>query len=395
MKDGMNVQINTNVLIKDETNNKILVNKSNAIHPQNMSRILARALSNEPNSIIHRMAFGNGGTFKDVGDNLVFNPPNDGTIDGWESRLYNETYSEIVDESNTNLGMDLGSAGPNVIRPGGGSDPTSDPVGAGVTSQEAGIKSNVIIKVFLNENEPDGQDLSILNPTGEEDFVFDEIGLYSPGLPAVSTPGYSSIFVNNKTSEDPSPVAPNALLSLDLQIDGQLYSCELAVPPSGTGPTGQITYGDICEGINTGAWIVSGDQINDLGNDAGVYVYITDISGGTYPSIIGAQSYGLLTFQSKTTGVDSNVVIGCNTNVVNDFGNILTSGVCANCNVSSIPGNSAGVANDPLNPENERERLLTHIIFTPIPKANDVAISITYTLTMSVCTTSDSEVSIL
>lgn len=386
----MRISIDTNVLIRDETNDVVLVDQSNAIHSQNMSRILARALANEPNSIISRIAFGNGGTFKDVGDNLIFNAPNDGKVSGWESRLYNETYSEIIDESNANMGQDLGSAGPNVVRTGGGSDPLYDPGGAGVVSQEAGIKSNVVITMFLNENEPSGQDVSILSPSGRDDFTFDEIGLYSPGQPAISSPGFSSIYVGDKTSEDVSPVVPNSLLILNIIVDGNLYTETLSVPASGTGPIGQITYGDICEGINSGDWHHSGAETNLVG-----YVYITDNSGGTYPSIIGRQSYGLLTFQSQTNGGNSSVIINCDTNVTEDFANVLTNGICANCNVSSTMGSNSGVANDPLNPGNERERLLTHIIFTPIPKAKDVAISITYTLTISVCSTSDSEVSII
>lgn len=390
MNDGMQVSIETNVLIRDETNDTVLLDKSNAIHPQNMSRILARGLSNELNSIIHRIAFGNGGTFKDVGDNLIFNAPNDGKIAGWESRLYNETYAEIVDESDPNLGVDQGSAGPNVIRTGGGSDPLSDPGGAGVVSQEAGIKSNVVITMFLNENEPSGQDASILSPSGDDVFTFDEIGLYSPGAPAVSSPGFASINVGNKKSEDVSPVLGDAVLILTITVDGLGYTETLQAPTTGTGPTGEITYGDICEGINSGDWHSSGDYVNTV-----AFVYITDDSGGTYPSIIGRQSYGLLTFQSQTTGADSSVVIGCDTNIASDFGNVVTEGVCENCNVSSITGADSGVANDPINPENERERLLTHIIFTPIPKAEDVAISITYTLTVSVCNTSDSDVSII
>jgi hypothetical protein len=390
MNDNMNITIETNVLVRDETNDVILLDEHNAIHPQNMSRILARALSNEPNSIIKRMAFGNGGTFKDVGDNLIFNPPNDGRVSGWESRLYNETYSEIVDESDPDLGQDLGSAGPNVVRTGGGSDPLSDPLGAGVVSQEAGVKSNVVITVFLNENEPSGQDLTILSPSDDDVFTFDEIGLYSPGLPAVSSPGFSSIYVGDKTSEDVSPVVASSTLTIDITVDGNSYSATLSVPAGGTGPSGEITYGDICEGINTGSWISAGDPIDDY-----VYVYITDQSGGTYPSIIGKQSYGLLTFQSKEVGSTSSVEIGCDAGDPNDFANVITAGICTNCNVSTIAGKDAGVANDPLNPENERERLLTHIIFTPIPKAADVAISITYTLTVSVCNTSDAEVSVI
>jgi hypothetical protein len=390
MKDTMEISMIGHIIIKDETNNKIITDQYNAIHPQNMSRILARALSNEQNSYIRRMAFGNGGTFKDVGDNLIFNPPNDGTIDGWESRLYNETYSEVVDESDANFGIDEGSAGPNVIRTGGGSDPSSDPSGGGVVSQEAGLKSNVIITVFLNENEPSGQDLSILDPSGDEIFTFDEIGLYSPGKPAVSSPGYSSINVGNKNSEDVSLIVPSSTVTIDIDVDGLTYSSELTIPASGTGPSGEITYGDICEGINTGAWITSGDDINDF-----VFVFINDSSGGTYPSIIGKNSFGLLTFQSKTVGSGSSVELGCDISEASDFANIITAGVCANCNVSQINGQDAGSANDSVSPENERERLLTHIIFTPIPKAMDVAISITYILTVSVCNTSDSIIDIL
>lgn len=390
MNEGFAIGVKGHLVIKDETNDCILLDQYNAIHPQNMARIVARALSNEPNSMIKRIAFGNGGTFTDVGDNLILNPPNDGTIAGWESRLYNETYSEIIDESDANFGLDLGSSGPNVIRPGGGADPSSDPGGAGVVSQETGIKSNVIITAFLNENEPSGQDLSILTPSIDDTFTFDEIGLYSPGKQAVSSPGYSSINVGNKNSEDISPVTPSSTLSLTITVDGELYNATLTVPSAGTGPSNEITYGDICEGINTGNWITSGDPINDY-----VFVYITDISGGTYPSIVARQSYGLLTFQSKTVGSSSTVELGCNESNPLDFSNVITVGICANCNVFVINGGDSGVANDPINPDNERERLLTHIIFSPIPKAKDVAISITYTLTVSVCNTSDSEVFIL
>lgn len=389
MDEGLTIDIKGHLLITDVTNDKILLDKTNAIHPQNMSRIIARALSNEPNSIIKRIAFGNGGTFVDVGGSTVFNAPNIGDVSGWESRLYNETYSEVVDESDADLGIDLGSSGPNSVRTGGGSDPSSDPTGAGVVSEEVGKKSNIVITAFLNENEPSGQDETILSPSGDE-FIFDEIGLYSPGKDAIASAGHSSVNVGNKNSEDISLVTPGSTLNLDLTVDGNSYTSVLTVPGAGTGPGGEITYGDICEGINTGSWITSGDSVNDF-----VFIFITDISGGTYPSIVGRQSYGLLTFQSKTTGTASNVTIGCDIGDVNDFSNVVTAGVCANSNVSQISGDVAGSSNDPVTPGNERERLLTHIIFSPIPKATDVAISIVYTLTVTVKNTSDAVVSIL
>lgn len=387
--DGLNVSMSGHLLVRDETNDKVLEDTHNAIHPQNMARIIARALSNEPNSTIFRMAFGNGGTFIDAGANIVFNPPNDGKVSGWESRLYNEIYSEIVDETEANFAIDPGSAGPGAIRPGGGSSPGNDPGGGGVVSQEAGLKSNVVITVFLNENEPTGQDDTILDPS-DLTFTFDEIGLYSPGKGAVPTAGVSSINVGDKDSGDVAPVTPSSSVTLDITVDDLPYSCTLSIPASGTGPLGQITYGDLCEGINNGTWISAGDSINNV-----VYVFITDRSGGSYPSITGRQSFGLLTFQSKTVGANSSVEIGCDAGVPTDFGNVLSSGICANVNVSKVDGDIAGSLNDVSNPENERERLLTHVVFTPIPKAKDVAISITYTLTVSVCSTSDAVVDVI
>lgn len=384
------VSVTGHVLIKDENSGEVLLDKKNAIHSQNMARIIARGLANEDNSIIHRIAFGNGGTFIDAADNTVYRPPNDGTNgEGWESRLYNETYSEIVDEDNPNFGTDPGSAGSDNIRIGGGACPTDDPDGGGVVSEEAGTKSNVIVTMFINENEPSGQlDTQSPVPSLEDDercFLFDEIGLYSNGKPAVATSGVSSVDVNNKTSEDDSGLSPSTLVSVDIEVDGVAYNCVLNIPASGTGAGGALTYGDLCEGINTGAWIVTGDAINSF-----VYVLITDRSNGTYPTITGQQSFGNLSFQSKTNGSTSSVNLICNDADATNLFNILTSGICGNTNVGQENGGDAGVQNDAVDMANERERLLTHIVFDPILKSADRLISITYTLTVSVASNSDS-----
>lgn len=381
MNFNLNVSIKGHVKAYYTDNGEILLDKDNSVHSQNMARILARALAHEPNSWISRMAFGNGGTRIDAIGNIIFNPPNDGRDGSWESRLYNETYSEVVDEINSSYGLDLGSSDPNSTRPGGGADPSSDPDGGGVISQEVGTKSNVIVSITLNENEPSGQALVSTQPTTEDEncFIFDEIGLYCPGKPAKATYGLTTVNVGNKNSDDYINLIPNSVLTFNVNVNGIELSCQITVPNSGSGPTGQITYGDFCEGINNGTWITGGDAIyNNL------YVYITDKSEGTYPSIIGKQSYGLLIFQSKTTGNTSSILVHCNPLGINDLMRVITGNVCANCNISTINGENAGVQNDPVHPENERERLLTHIIFNPILKSQDRAIAITYTLTISV-----------
>ena len=384
------VSMTTQITIKYTDTQEVIHQGSNAIHPQNMARIIARALSNEPNSIIYRIAYGNGASFQDSAGNTIFKSPNTGAVDGWQSRLYNETYSEVVDEDSIFFGTDPGSSDSANVRIGGGSDESSDPPGGGVRSTEVGLKSNITIVSILNENEPSGQvltdDLGVTVEESETCFLFDEIGLYSPGKPARNTNGHSNVDVGNKTSSTNSNLVASTTYSMEITVDGTTYTCNITTPASGTGLSGEITYGDICEGINNGTWISSGSQINDY-----VYFYITDDSEGVYTTIINKQSYGYLTVQSKTTGVNSSVVLTCET-LSSDFFNAITNGVCANCNIEPVNGQNAGVQNDPINPENERERLLTHFIFSPILKSANRSITIEYILTLSVGETSDAEI---
>lgn len=381
--DIFNVKITGHVLAKDARTGEILVDKHNDVHPQNMARIIARALAKEPHYYVYRMAFGNGGTFTDSTGQVIFKSPNIGTDgSGYESRLYNETYSEIVDETSSAVGTDPGSSDANNIRPGGGAVPLDDAGTDNTISQEVGTNSNVTITVYLNENEPQGQASSITGAstsTALEDFVFDEIALYTDGAPARDSSGYSTINVGDKTSKDTTTLFASSQYTLDVTVDGVSYSANLKVPSSGTGPNGEITYGDICEGINSGNWIVGGDSINDY-----VYVYITDTSNGTYPSILSKQSYGFLTFQSKSVGSNSSVSLTCTSGNSNDLVNILTNGICGNANYTEVSGLNAGIANDSITPSNERERLLTHIIFDPITKTASTPIVVIYTLTVSI-----------
>lgn len=392
MNHDIQTSFDTHILIRYADTKEVLGEGKNAIHPQNMSRVIARALANEPNSIFHRIAFGNGGTYTDAASNVVFNPPNDGISGGWEARLYNETYSEVVDENNVDFKTDPGSADVNNVRIAGGASPADDPEGGGVTSVEVGRKSNIVVTVVINENEPAGQvPTQNVGPIVEDDetyFMFDEIGLYSPGRPAKSTSGYSTVNVGTeKTSTNTTNLTPDTNYNLPLVVDGVNMLCVIHTPASGTGSAGSFTYGDICEGINSGAWIISGDDV-----DEAVLVYITDRSGGAYPSILGMQSYGYLTFESKTTGAASTVELTCNTSDSLNFFNVITNGVCGNVNLNAVAGVAAGVANDPVNPANERERLLTHFIFDPILKSKDRAIEIVYTLTVSVGRTTGPQV---
>ena len=148
-------KIKGHVQIKDKHSNEVLLDKFNAVHPQNMAKVIARGLANESNQQIFQIALGNGGTYIDSTQSIVYNSPN---IIGQAADLYNVTYTEVVDDGNSNVGL-----------------------GNSVISQAApspDISSLVICTIQLSANEPAGQattDGSTTDPNSA--FTFDELGL--------------------------------------------------------------------------------------------------------------------------------------------------------------------------------------------------------------------------
>jgi hypothetical protein len=140
---------------------EVLVNKFNAIHPQNMGRVIARALANEAHSHVFKMVLGNGGTHIDAGLNIKYLPPN--TV-GTTASLYNKTYEEIVDDANVAAGI------------GNSAISSASPAPA--------ISSVVTVTLELTADEPAGQatsDGTTTNP--DSTFTFDELGLVTSDSP--------------------------------------------------------------------------------------------------------------------------------------------------------------------------------------------------------------------
>jgi hypothetical protein len=362
---------------------------SNAIHPQNMSRIIARALSNEHNYFINRIAFGNGGTVIDAAYNTTFRPANDGQspdVTTWDSRLYNEIFSKIIDDGQDTLnplvGTDPGSADLNVgVRAGGGAVHASDPLtiphvsGPGVRSFDLGLTSEVVISAVINADEPNlGGTVS--------DFTFDEIGLYTPGSPAINTSGYQYIDVGNKISTDNTGLAVHELYSFVISSGGGTPLTIIFTTPAagGSGVGGEILYGDLCQAINTGdpAWGFTG--ITPLPDRA--FLSITDNTNGDFSTITGAITHGFLKFTSRTAGSNSSILVtetpvpssSMVHNINSPIGGII---------LAPVQGTAVGVQNTPTNPSAERERLLTHLTFVPITKPAHRAFNFTYTITIS------------
>lgn len=364
---GFNIK--GHVVIQDDLGN-VLLDEHNAIHPQNMGRVIARALAREGNSWVHRIAFGNGGTIVDAAYQITYRTPNDGQSPdtaGWASRLYNETYSEIVDDLSVS------------VNDGPGADPTSiNNVNNSVISYTGSpnpLESTVVIRCTLNPDEPKNQYVTDnLSPTEitESLFTFDELGLFTTGLPPAAAPGYTEIDVGTKTVDDDTGLANSTTYMFQIAVDtnnpaSPTYSTvTITTPMTGSGPGGIVTYGDLIALINA--------------NLIGASVSIDD-------STSNVNTYGYLKFVSDTTGSSSNVII-------RDYGigNYPTNFLFTNLTDFElirpyVLGQDAGVAENTGTPSLERERLLTHLIFSPILKAANRTLTITYTLTISVART--------
>lgn len=180
------VYIEGHCLITDDLNH-VHLNQLNSIHSENMARVIARGLAHEHNSGVFRVAFGTGGTTY-TNEFITYNPVND---IGWDATLYNEVYSKSAQ---------FGSAGDIVSK-----DHTTS--GVGTASLDKDRVSQTVISCTLGKTEP-----SSLNGVdqlqydykpnryndlaqkyyveGQNPFIFDEIGLFTDGVPLTDPNGY-------------------------------------------------------------------------------------------------------------------------------------------------------------------------------------------------------------
>lgn len=380
MEDLVKMRVTGHVVITDQDTGEVVLDKYNAVNTQNLSRAFARSLANESNGGIFRMAFGNGGTSVDSAHTVTYRTPNVGT---WDARLYRETFSKVIDQTSPFVGQDLGSADSQTgIRAGGGAVVDLSLANNVVSSEpETAIISSTIATCTIGPNEPRGQFITDFNPptsSTETDFVFDEIGLYTHGLQPLETNGYQLLDVGNKKSTDVTGLLAGGEYAFDISVDGANYGVvNFKVPSSGgTGPGGAITYGDLCEALNTRdvTWLIEG-----YNNFLGAKFSITDETNGAYPSITNAQTYGFLKIESVVTGASSLIDME-GPNTVNFAAAFQPQAII----VPSIPGQPAGDKNNISNPTNERERLLCHLIFSPVEKAGNRTLVVTYRLTIAI-----------
>lgn len=153
----LNLTVHGHVKAIDKETGEVLIDKDNAIHPQNMARVLARGLAHEPNSWVYKMGLGNGGTHIDASLNISYLPPN---ITGTTASLYNKTYEEIIDSHDVSV-----APGNSVVS---------------AASPAPAITSIVTCTLELAANEPSGQavtDSTTTNPDSK--YTFDELALFT------------------------------------------------------------------------------------------------------------------------------------------------------------------------------------------------------------------------
>ena len=161
-KTGLGVM--GHIKIQDPESGEVFVNKRNAINYENMSVVIAHLLGNLTDGDgstgntynILQMAFGNGGVNVDSQGVVTYQATNTNSATG---QLFNETYSKAVANTSTN-----DAENNMVVQHIGGNN-----------------YSDIVITCTLGYNEPSGQDAldNAANLTGN--YIFDELGLKTPG----------------------------------------------------------------------------------------------------------------------------------------------------------------------------------------------------------------------
>ena len=139
--------------VGNESEGRVVMDKRNAIHEENASILIARAIANRENGSIFTMHFGTGGATVDPLGNILFATPNTtGAAD-----LNTPVYFEVVDD--------------NQAAPAGNQ--------MAVRHINGTLFSDVEVRAVIDKNEPFGQAAfdNIGVNLNDSSFVFDEIGL--------------------------------------------------------------------------------------------------------------------------------------------------------------------------------------------------------------------------
>jgi len=156
-KEQTGIHIEGHIKIWDPISNEIFINKRNAIHYENMSIALANGIANSGQQYIYNMALGNGGTSVDPTGIITYLTPNSS---GSNASLYNQTYTKVINARSSD-----------------NSDPTRNYLS--VLHTTGNNYTDVVVTCLLDYGEPTNQSAYDTTPNGEQEYVFDELGLQS------------------------------------------------------------------------------------------------------------------------------------------------------------------------------------------------------------------------
>lgn len=154
--DMSGIYVRGHIKITDYTTKEVLVDKSNAIHYENISTALAYMLSNKDQNYIYEMHFGNGGTSVDPTGVITYLPTN---TTGQSSNLYNGTYSKVVDDNSA-----------------ANTNPTQNYIQ--VRHIPGQVYTDILVSCLLDYGEPAGQSAFDNSQTMTDTYTFDELGLF-------------------------------------------------------------------------------------------------------------------------------------------------------------------------------------------------------------------------
>lgn len=149
------LNLSGHVKITDVHSNQVLVNKSNAIHFENISEALALNLSNRKHSYAYEMHFGRGGTNFDSTGVINYLPTNTNIQN---ADLYFPTFYKIIDDNDIE-----------------NEDPLRNKME--VRHVPGTLYTDILITCYLDYGEPRGQTAFDNVTQIDSPFVFDELGI--------------------------------------------------------------------------------------------------------------------------------------------------------------------------------------------------------------------------
>jgi hypothetical protein len=160
------IYVRGHIKIYDPKTKEVFIDKSNAIHYENISAALAYGLAHKDQNYIYEMHFGNGGSSVDPTGVITYLPTN---TTGQNSNLYNGTYSKIVDNASSN-----------------NTNPTQNYIE--VRHVPGQVYTDILVSCLLDYGEPAGQSAFDNSQSLIDTYTFDELGLF-----ARSTDGTSGL----------------------------------------------------------------------------------------------------------------------------------------------------------------------------------------------------------